>query len=559
MAGRNQGVTTGDAIYARFSSENQNPRSIDDQVTRLRGSIQGYGGRVDESLVFADAETSGAVWDRPGLRQLLKAVSEGRVSRIFVEDVSRISRDRADLATFEKDLAFRGVGLVAVADGINLDGSSGASLAYGVKSLISDVYLRDLGDKTRRGLQGNAREGKPTGGKTYGYVTVQNDPGASTIAVDDDQARTVVRIFRLYADGVGYAGIAKVLNADGVPPPRGNRRRAGPGWIASCIRELLRNSKYIGEWRFGRRKWLRHPDTRKRVYTEQFDRDVVKVDRPDLAVVDGELWDRVQSRIAANAEAYKSSNASRAPRRRTPYLLSSLLRCGSCGALMDLSGGSPHRYYRCVANRKRGTCENQLSVRETVARERILAAVAQTVQGDAAVQHIRKRLAKRLGTLSGQIDDELRDRTHRLARVEDRIRGIIEMQAEGDRSPYLAEARRDFEAQASTERVAVSALRARAARPIPLPPANEIIDRVQSLQALVDAQGDDVERGREALRRYLKGGAIECHPREGRYLANFELLPLAILLDTPRAPADGEGRCPEVVARRGFEPLTFGL
>lgn len=52
---------------------------------------------------------------------------------------------------------------------------------------------------------------------------------------------------------------------------------------------------------------------------------------------------------------------------------------------MQISGGSPHRYYRCVSNRKRGVCPNRLSVRETLTRQRIL---------EASSQHPRSGLAK---------------------------------------------------------------------------------------------------------------------------------------------------------------------
>ncbi len=60
------------------------------------------GGRYDERLVFRDAEVSGGSWQRDGLQALLVAVESGRVRRVFVEDVSRLSRDKEDAARLEK-------------------------------------------------------------------------------------------------------------------------------------------------------------------------------------------------------------------------------------------------------------------------------------------------------------------------------------------------------------------------------------------------------------------------------------------------------------------------
>lgn len=95
MATRNA-VTAGDAIYARYSSELQNPRSCDDQITELRQAIERRAGRYDERLVFRDAEVSGGVWARSGLQDLIVAVEAGRIKRIFVEDVSRLAAGHVD-------------------------------------------------------------------------------------------------------------------------------------------------------------------------------------------------------------------------------------------------------------------------------------------------------------------------------------------------------------------------------------------------------------------------------------------------------------------------------
>lgn len=333
------------AVYARYSSDLQSPRSIVDQVERLRAEVAKHGGTFDERLVFSDGETSGAVWERPGFQALLRAVEEGRVRRVFTEDVSRMSRDPEDQARLRKRLDYYGVQLVSV-DGVELDGSSRASLSFGVKSLFAEQYLKDLGDKTRRGLFGNAREGKSTGGRIYGYGTESD----STIMVDPQQAQTVGRIFTMYASGYSYARIAAELNRNGVRPPRA-KRRAGEGWMASCIREMLRNPKYVGSWSFGTREWRRHPDTRRRVVRERSEDGVFRVDRPELAILDRDLWDSVQARLVEHTRERKTaSEAGRVPRkpRRT--------FCRVC-CVADAAAGC----YRSPAGRRTGT----IAVRRT--------------------------------------------------------------------------------------------------------------------------------------------------------------------------------------------------
>jgi len=168
-------------------------------------------------------------------------------------------------------------------------------------------------------------------------------------------------------------------------------------------------------------------------------------------------------------------------------------------------------------------------------------------------------LAERLGDISRQIDADLTERTARLERTEERIRDIIAMQIDGDRSPHVAQMRKDLETQAASESASVDALRARASAPLELPTVQGLADRVQQLNALLD--GGPVEPRREALRRYLKGGSILLHPQPDRtYIARAELLPLAAFLEAEaETPPGGRRRYPHLVARGGFEPPTFGL
>lgn len=166
------------AIYARYSSSNQNERSIDDQIRRCREYIASHGGDPDAAKVFADFAISGASLDRPGFESMMAAVNGGAVKAIITEDLSRISRDFADSAMIFKRLQFKQVPLVGVADGIDTS-TVGAKMAFTFKSLMSEMYLDDLRYKTLRGLEGRALQGFATGNVAYGFhtVPVTNDRG----------------------------------------------------------------------------------------------------------------------------------------------------------------------------------------------------------------------------------------------------------------------------------------------------------------------------------------------------------------------------------------------
>src|SRR5262245_61836949 len=118
---------------------------------------------------------------------------------VFVEDLSRLSRDKEDAARIEKLLAYREVSVVTL-DGMVYDGSAGSALAFTFQSAGAAQYLKDLGAKTRRGLRGAHREGNSTGGRCYGLMV---DGGK--IAANEAEAPIVRRIFALYLEGQGYA------------------------------------------------------------------------------------------------------------------------------------------------------------------------------------------------------------------------------------------------------------------------------------------------------------------------------------------------------------------
>ena len=235
------------AIYARFSSERQSETSIDDQVRRCRKFIVEAGADPENATVFSDFAVSGASLARPGFEMLMLAVERQQVDAIVTEDISRISRDFADAAAVFKQLQYARVPLIGIADGI--DTSRGdAKLSFTLKSLVADIYIDDLRDKTLRGLEGKANAGYATGNVAYGYLTVPEVDAAgrsrgNQIVIDAERAEIVRRIFAMYRDGKSLAAIARVLNREGIASPRAGTRHKRSGWGASTIRVMLYNER----------------------------------------------------------------------------------------------------------------------------------------------------------------------------------------------------------------------------------------------------------------------------------------------------------------------------
>jgi site-specific DNA recombinase len=188
---------------------------------------------------------------------------------ILVDDLSRLSRDAAEILRLVRLLQGLGVKLISVADGIET-GHKLSKLVVSMKAVINELYLDDLRDRTLRGLHGRFARGLHTGGRIYGYRAVPMvDPSGRTdatgqplvlgtaLAVEPAEAQTVRQICEWFAGGVSLRAIAHRLNAEQVPFPADPTRRGGKrkGWASSAVRVILRNEKPLG---------LRAPDVRER-------------------------------------------------------------------------------------------------------------------------------------------------------------------------------------------------------------------------------------------------------------------------------------------------------
>ena len=63
------------AVYARYSSEKQNPLTVDQQIRKCREHAQRNGWLILEDHLYADEAVSGASTDRAALQRLLSAVA----------------------------------------------------------------------------------------------------------------------------------------------------------------------------------------------------------------------------------------------------------------------------------------------------------------------------------------------------------------------------------------------------------------------------------------------------------------------------------------------------
>ena len=153
------------ALYARYSSDNQREASIEDQLRLCRLHAERQGWTIVDS--YQDRAVSGASLIRSGIQAVLGDALRGRFEIVLAEALDRISRDQEDVAGVFKRMAFAGVKIITLSEG------EIGHLHVGLKGTMNALFLKDLADKTRRGLRGRIEAGKSGGGLCYGYAVVK--------------------------------------------------------------------------------------------------------------------------------------------------------------------------------------------------------------------------------------------------------------------------------------------------------------------------------------------------------------------------------------------------
>jgi site-specific DNA recombinase len=238
------------ALYARFSTEKQSESSIADQFRVCERLAERHDLRVVAR--FSDAAISGGTTGRPGYQSLLAAARKHEFDVIVAEDTSRLWRNMAEQAPRLAELTDLGIHVITH----DLDTRvESAGMLGAVLGASSEAYRREIGRRTRRGLEGRARAGKSAGGHSYGYIPAATS-GTGQIEIDETEAAVVRRIFALYADGEMPRAIADLLNRERVPSPGASWKRTERrqrGWVASALNGdgkgtgILHNRMYRGE------------------------------------------------------------------------------------------------------------------------------------------------------------------------------------------------------------------------------------------------------------------------------------------------------------------------
>lgn len=325
------------AIYCRLSQDDGSvgeSGSIQTQRTLLTQYCEEHS--ITIGGYYCDDGWSGTNFERPEFTRMLDDIEAGKINMVIVKDLSRFGREYAQMGMYiEHYFEQKGVRFISVSE--NIDSANGLdNLVLPFTNVINSFYARQASTKTKAAHRARAKAGMFLGSHApFGY---QKDPNDRHHLIVDPPAADVVRdIFRMFADGIGYVRMSKLLRERGVLNPQAYFNQNNPDfyqseywrqphdWHATSIRAILNNPVYLGKLVFGRTKTKGYFD-KTRVPTGE--EDWIVVEDTHEALITQEQWDVVHQMMTARRRENTKGEVQ-------PF--AGLVRCADCGSALNVS------------------------------------------------------------------------------------------------------------------------------------------------------------------------------------------------------------------------------
>ena len=276
------------AIYTRKSTEDgleQAFNSLDAQREACAAFIlsQKHEGWTLVPHLYDDGGFSGGSMERPALQRLLADVEAGRVDVIVVYKVDRLTRSLADFAKIVAVLDGKGASFVSVTQAFNTTTSMGR-LTLNVLLSFAQFEREVTGERIRDKIAASKKKGLWMGGPVpLGYEVRERK-----LVVNPVEAAAVRDIMQRYLKATSANMLIEELEQAGIRTKVQHRvsgpHRGGIPFRRGSLYHLLKNPVYRG---FIVHKGNTYPGEHE-------------------AIVDEDLWNAVQGKLAGNAAARRT-------------------------------------------------------------------------------------------------------------------------------------------------------------------------------------------------------------------------------------------------------------
>ena len=363
------------ALYCRLSQDDGlegDSNSIQNQKNILQKFAEDH--HFPNPCFYVDDGFSGGNFQRPAFQQMISDMENGEIGIIVTKDLSRLGRNQLHTGLYiEERFPMFGVRYIAINDNVDTDSSESNDLMP-FKNLFNEWFIRDTSRKIRAVLKAKAERGERLGTRApYGYI---KDPETKKLAVDDEAAAIVRRIFAMCASGSGPSQIARILKKEQILTPTMYAYTrygithtcldtAHPyNWSDSAIANLLENEIYLGNTINMKHSSRSYKDKRRVEHPRE---ECLVFENTHPAIITREVWDVVQR---------ARKNKRRLTKMEEQNKYSGLVFCADCGSNMVLhrahTMSASYNHFTCRTYKKDGEACTGHYIRECVLDEVVL-------------------------------------------------------------------------------------------------------------------------------------------------------------------------------------------
>jgi len=311
------------AFYGRYSpGQEQSENSIEAQRRACVAYAEAHGltivrEYVDEAISGKGEKTA----SRAQYQRMIRDCGKGLFGTILIHKYDRVARNVGEHVSLEMKLRDKDTILIAVAQDFGT--TNEAKIMRTLMWALSEYYIDNLSDETRKGLKETALKGLHTGGvPPFGYDVVDKK-----YVINELEAGYVRKIFDVVANRQGYTAIIEEMATAGIKGKRGKMIKN------TQIYEILKNEKYTGVYVYSPIQEKNRADRRSKP-------NAIRIENALPAIVSKAQFEEVQRIMSERKQTGK----------KTENLCRGLVYC-KCGAKMhsSISGkkGKIYKQYRC--------------------------------------------------------------------------------------------------------------------------------------------------------------------------------------------------------------------
>lgn len=346
------------AIYIRLSredGENGESESIGNQRDIIMRYIKENNLQfIDE---YVDDGVSGTTFERSGFQRMISDIEQKRINMVITKDLSRLGREYIQTGYYiENYFPEHMVRYVAINDGIDTFSNSTSNDVTPFKSIMNDMYAKDISKKVRSVIKEKQKKGEyMCTVPPFGYK--KDISQKNHLVIDENVAYVVRDIFKMYLDGNSVYKIRDYLNNQNIQSPGGYAKKITEikKWNSVTILNILANKAYIGTTVSNKRTNISYK-SKKRIKVPE--KEYIITENTHELIIDKEDFERVQFLLAKKSINKKNKHE---------YLFRGLIKCKTChsnlevGAKLTAYGKqikNPIPYITC-RNSKKGICPPQ--------------------------------------------------------------------------------------------------------------------------------------------------------------------------------------------------------